>query len=191
LTRNRLLDAAVTVFTEKAFVDTTMEDIARAAGVTRVTVYAHFPGKGDIIQALADRVYDTMAEVYVGLAEIPQWTPAAIRKWLDDAVEQWRGMAPTLRVVHVGGAMSGAHDFMKSRNRYVDEHERYAAVLAGDAERWRGVSPPQAHQRAVMAVLQSESFLTTWIAADLPLATDDPLDLLADSLCHLLGPALR
>jgi AcrR family transcriptional regulator len=191
LTRNRLLDAAVTVFTEKAFVDTTMEDIARAAGVTRVTVYAHFPGKGDIIQALADRVYDTMAEVYVGLAEIPQWTPAAIRKWLDDAVEQWRGMAPTLRVVHVGGAMSGAHDFMKSRNRYVDEHERYAAVLAGDAERWRGVSPPQAHQRAVMAVLQSESFLTTWIAADLPLATDDPLDLLVDSLCHLLGPALR
>jgi AcrR family transcriptional regulator len=191
LTRNRLLDAAVTVFTEKAFVDTTMEDIARAAGVSRVTVYAHFPGKGDIIQALADRVYDTMAEVYVGLAEIPQWTPAAIRKWLDDAVEQWRGMAPTLRVVHVGGAMSGAHDFVKSRNRYVDEHERYAAALVGNAERWCGVSPPQAHQRAVMAVLQSESFLTTWIAADLPLATDDPLDLLVDSLCHLLGPALR
>ena len=191
LTRGRLLDAAVTVFTEKAFADTTMEDIARAAGVTRVTVYAHFHGKGDIIQALADRVYDTMAEVYVSLAEIPQWTPAAIRKWLDDAVEQWRGMAPTLRVVHVGGAMSGAHDFVKSRNRYVDEHERYAAALAGDAERWRGVSPAQAHQRAVMAVLQSESFLTTWIAADLPLATDDPLDLLVDSLCHLLGPALR
>jgi hypothetical protein len=87
--------------------------------------------------------------------------------------------------------MSGAHDFVKSRNRYVDEHERYAAALAGDAERWRGVSPAQAHQRAVMAVLQSESFLTTWIAADLPLATDDPLDLLVDSLCHLLGPALR
>jgi AcrR family transcriptional regulator len=190
LTRNRLLDAAVVVFAEKAFVDTTMEDIARAAGVSRVTVYAHFPGKGDIMQALAQRVYDTMDGVYSGLAEIPRWTRAAIRNWLDDAVEQWREMAPTLRVVHVGGPMSGAHDFMKSRNRYVEEHERYAAALIADAERWRGVSPSQAHQRAVMAVLQSESFLTTWIAADLPLATDDPLDLLVDSLCHLLSPAL-
>jgi hypothetical protein len=37
------------VFAGKAFVDTTMEDVARAAGVTRVTVYAHFPGKGDIM----------------------------------------------------------------------------------------------------------------------------------------------
>jgi AcrR family transcriptional regulator len=190
LTRNRLLDAAVMVLTEKAFVDATMEDIARAAGVTRVTVYAHFPGKVDIIQALAGRVYDTMDEVYAGLAELPEWTRASIRTWLDDAAERWRGMAPTHRVVRVAGAMAGVRDFTKSRNRYIDEHERYAAMLIGDAKRWHGVSPPEAHQRAVMAVLQSESFLTTWIAADLPLATDDPLDLLVDSLCHLLGPAL-
>lgn len=191
LTRNRLLDAAVTVFTEKAFVDTTMEDIARAAGVTRVTVYAHFPGKGDIIQALAQRVYDTMGEVYAGLAKIPRWTRETIREWLDDAASQWQGMAPTLRVVHVAGAMAGAHEYTKSRNRYVDEHERYAAMLLDDVGRWRDMPRPQAHQRAVMAVLQSESFLTTWLAAEMPLATDDPLDLLVDSLCHLLGPALR
>jgi AcrR family transcriptional regulator len=190
LTRNRLLDAAVTVFAEKAFVDATMEDIARAAGVTRVTVYAHFPGKAEIIEALAERVYDTMDKVYTGLAEIPHWSRTAIRSWLDDAVEQWRGMVPTLRVVRVAGAMAGGRDYTKSRNRYVDEHERYAAMLIGETGRWHGVSPPEAHQRAVMAVLQSESFLTTWIAADLPMGTDDPLDLLVDSLCHLLGPAL-
>lgn len=190
LTRNRLLDAAVVVFTAKAFVDTTMEDIARAAGVTRVTVYAHFPGKGDIVRALAQRVYETMDEVYGGLAEIPQWTHATVRAWLENAVERWRGMAPTLRVVHVAGAMAGAHDYTKSRNRYVEEHERYAGMLVADAQRWRGVPSAEAHQRAVMVVLQSESFLTTWLAADLPVATEDPLDLLVDSLCHLLGPAL-
>jgi AcrR family transcriptional regulator len=190
LTRNRVLDAAVAVFADKAFIDTTMEDIARAAGVTRVTVYAHFPGKGDIIDALAQRVYDTMSEVYAALAKIPQWTRSAIRSWLDDAEEQWQAMAPTLRVVHVAGAMAGSHDYTKSRNRYVDEHERYAAMLLGDARRWHGVSPSEAHQRAMMAVLQAESFLTTWLAADMPLAADDPLDLLGDSLCHLLGPAL-
>jgi AcrR family transcriptional regulator len=189
LTRNRVLDAAVAVLAEKAFVDTTMEDIAKAAGTTRVTVYAHFPGKGDIVQALAERVYDTMSEVYADLAGLPQWTRAALHGWLGGAAERWRAMAPTLRVAHVAGAMAGAHDYTNSRNRYVEEHERYAAMLTADPQRWRGVPPAQARQRAVMAVLQSESFLTTWLAAGLPLATDDPLDLLADSLYLLLNPS--
>ena len=191
LTRHRVLDAAVTVFAEKGFVGTTMEDIARAAGVTRVTVYAHFPGKGDIIEALAQRVYDTMDEVYAALAGIPRWTRAAIRKWLDDAVERWQGMVPIIQVVLPAGAAAVAHQVTSSRNKYVDEHERYVDRLLGDAERGRGVPLPQARQRAMMVVLQSESFLTTWIAGDLPMATDDPLDLLVDSLCHLLGPALE
>jgi AcrR family transcriptional regulator len=104
LTRNRLLDAAVTVFAEKSFVDTRMEDIAAAAGVARVTVYAHFPGKGEIVQALAGRVYAAVGEVYAALGRIPQWTRADIRTWLDDAAARWREIAPTLMVIHVAGA---------------------------------------------------------------------------------------
>lgn len=193
LTRNRLLDAAVTVFAEKSFVDATMEDIAAAAGVARVTVYAHFPGKRELIQALVGRVYETFGQVYAGLAAIPQWSRPAIRNWLDDAASQWRSIAPTLRVIHVVGAAllsTAARGSTASRDRYIGEHDRYAAMLTSDPERWRGVPAPQAHQRALMAVLQTESFLTTWIAAELALETADPLDLLADSLCHLLGPAL-
>lgn len=193
LTRNRLLDAAVTIFGEKSFVDATMEDIAATAGVARVTVYAHFPGKREIIQALAGLVYDTMDEIYAGLAAIPHWTRAEIRNWLDEAAARWRAIAPTLRVVHVVGAAvlsTVAGGTSESRNRYVGQHERYAAELTGDAERWQGVSPPEARQRALMAVLQTESFLTAWIVAGLALDTADPLDLLADSLCHLLGPAM-
>jgi AcrR family transcriptional regulator len=193
LTRNRLLDAAVTIFAEKSLVDATMEDIAVAAGVARVTVYAHFPGKREIIQALAGLVYDTMDEIYAGLAAIPHWTRAEIRNWLDEAASQWRVIAPTLSVVHVVGAAvlsTVAGGTSDSRNRYVGQHERYATELIRDAERWRGVSPPEARQRALMAVLQTESFLTAWIAAGLTLETADPLDLLADSLCHLLGPAM-
>jgi AcrR family transcriptional regulator len=188
LTRSRVLDAAVEVCAEKAFVDVTMEDFAKAAGVTRVTVYAHFPGKSDIVQALAERIYETMDEVYGQLAAIPDWTRATVRAWLDNAVSRWRKIAPVLRVVRVAGGMAGAGDFERSRARYVDKHGRYVAALIGDGARWRGVPPAEAHQRAVMAVLQSESFLTAWIAADLPMATADPLDLLTDSLCALLSP---
>ncbi|MFE0254717.1 helix-turn-helix domain-containing protein [Streptomyces sp. NPDC059010] len=33
-----------------------MEDIAQAAGVTRATVYAHFPGEAEIVDALVEHV---------------------------------------------------------------------------------------------------------------------------------------
>jgi AcrR family transcriptional regulator len=191
LTRSRVLDAAIEVCTEKAFVDVTMDDFAKAAGVTRVTVYAHFPGKGDIVQALAERIYETMDEVYGGLADIPEWTRDAVRGWLDDAVARWREIAPVLRVVHIAGGMAGVGDFERSRARYVDKHGRYVAMLVGDGTRWQGVPSAEAHQRAVMTVLQSESFLTAWIAADLPMATADPLDLLTDSLYALLSPSAQ
>lgn len=194
LTRNRLLDSAVTVFAEKPFVDVTITDIAQAAGVTRVTVYAHFPGKGEIVQSLAERVYETMAEVYADLAAVPRWNRTEIRAWLDMAVEQWRTMSRTLWVVQMAGAaaasqVAGQSD--RSRNRFVGEHDRFATMLTEKPRQWRDVSPEEARQRALMAVLQVEAFLTAWIAAELPLTTPDPLDLLADALCHLLAPALK
>jgi hypothetical protein len=41
-----------------------------------------------------------------------------------------------------------------------------------------------------MAVLQVESVLTVWATGAWP-AAGEPLDLLADTVCHLLAPALR
>ena len=57
-------------------------------------------------------------------------------------------------------------------------------------ERWRGVDPAEARQRALMAVLQTESFFAAWIAVELPLETADPLHLLA-ALCHRLASAVE
>jgi AcrR family transcriptional regulator len=193
MTRNRLLDAAVAVFAEKSFVDATMDDIAGEAGVARVTVYAHFPGKNEIIQALATRVYEVMGEVFHTLSAHDRWTGATIRAWLAAAAARWQQIAPALQVVHVEGAVAlstTSHTTSASRSRYVTEHERYAAMLTADEDRWHGVSAAEARQRALMAVLQTESILTAWLAAGLPLNDNDPLGLLADSVCHLLGPAL-
>ena len=188
LTRNRVLDAAVAVFTEKSVANATMDEIAKAAGVTRVTVYAHFPGKDDIVFALAGRVYDAMAEVHAELGALPRWTRTSIRTWLDSAAERWRAMAPKLWVVR---AMGAPRDLSGSRDRYREMHEKYVDFLTADAGRWRDVPPEEARQRALMAVLQTESVLSAWIVARLPMSTENPLDLLADTLCHVLGPAVE
>ncbi|MFD3455069.1 TetR/AcrR family transcriptional regulator [Streptomyces sp. NPDC058691] len=190
LTRNRVLDGAIAVFTRTSFVHATMEDIAAASGVTRATVYAHFGGKAAIIVALSDRVYAVADALYVDLAAVPEWTRAAVRAWLDRAAADWRALAPTIRVLFAA-TPAAAGDDGSVKDRYVAAHERYMDLLTDDARRWRGVTREEARQRALMAALQTGSFLTTWIAGGLPLGTPDPLDLLADDLCHLLGPALH
>lgn len=47
-----ILDAALTLFVEKGFAATKMEDIARKAGVTKGTPYLYFPNKEDIFKAV-------------------------------------------------------------------------------------------------------------------------------------------
>lgn len=185
LTRNRVLDAAVDVFRERSFVDATMEDIARAAGVTRVTVYAHFGGKNEIIRALLGRVYEVSDSSYADLAAREQWTRAEIRAWLDVAVAHWNRLAPMVQVLTAAAGVLGDG----ARDRYVGAHERYVAMLA-EAGRWPGTPPAEARQRVLMAVLQVESFLSVCFGAGWELETDDPLDLLADTICHILGPAI-
>ncbi|WNV86919.1 TetR/AcrR family transcriptional regulator [Umezawaea sp. Da 62-37] len=193
LTRGRLLDAAVSVFAEKSVINATMDDIAKAAGVARVTVYAHFPGKGDVVRALSERVYEVLERNYTGLAALPRWNRPAVRDWLDGVAVLWREIAPILRVVRVAGFADSAagRSSVEARIHYVEEHERFASLLTADVGRWHGEPPQQAHQRALLALVHVESTLTAWIAAELPLGPAGPLDLLADSLCHLLGPAVR
>ena len=48
-TRTAIADAAVALFLERGFVQTTMDDVAAAAQVSRRTVYRHFPSKDDLV----------------------------------------------------------------------------------------------------------------------------------------------
>jgi AcrR family transcriptional regulator len=54
--RTQLLQAAEGVFAGKGYADTTMADIAEAAGVTRPTVYAYFSSKDDVLAGVAGGV---------------------------------------------------------------------------------------------------------------------------------------
>ncbi|MFD4553593.1 TetR/AcrR family transcriptional regulator [Streptomyces sp. NPDC058469] len=142
LTHRRLLDAAVTVFTEKPFLDARMED-TQAAGVTRATVYAHFPSKAEIVDALVDGVYGVVGEAYADLADLaalPRWTRAGIRTWLDEAATRRREMAPVRRVANAA-APAALRSLGEGRVQYVEAHERHVAMLVGPPERWRGVDP--------------------------------------------------
>jgi AcrR family transcriptional regulator len=48
-TRADIAEAAVALFLERGFDETTMDDLAAAAGVSRRTAYRHFPSKDDLV----------------------------------------------------------------------------------------------------------------------------------------------
>jgi len=48
-TRATIAESAVALFTEQGFAETTMEQVAEAAGVSRRTAYRHFPSKDDLV----------------------------------------------------------------------------------------------------------------------------------------------
>lgn len=63
ITRERLLDAAERVFRERGVTNTTLAEVAAAAGYTRGAVYWHFKDKAHLIAAMCERAtlpLDTM-----------------------------------------------------------------------------------------------------------------------------------
>lgn len=68
VTREKLLDAGLKVFSRKGYATATLDDIAKEAGVTRGAVYWHFKGgKADLLVAILDdglaRVNNIMLKV--------------------------------------------------------------------------------------------------------------------------------
>jgi AcrR family transcriptional regulator len=53
-TRARIMDATRQLLDEGAFHDSTVEEVGERAGVSRATVYQHFPSRVDLVDALCD-----------------------------------------------------------------------------------------------------------------------------------------
>ena len=54
--REQLIDAAITVFGQKGFHDTTVRDIGRASGLTQGTIYNYVRSKEDILYLVCDQI---------------------------------------------------------------------------------------------------------------------------------------
>src|SRR5271165_5786514 len=72
--RQQLLDVSLTLFAERGFNATTMDDIAEAAGVTKPLLYQHFVSKRALYLELVESVAVTMLEA-VGKAAAAAESP--------------------------------------------------------------------------------------------------------------------
>jgi AcrR family transcriptional regulator len=61
-TRDRILEAAVSVFEERGLVDVTMQEIGQRAGLSSGTVYKYFRDKADIFRFLLTQLRQTIRD---------------------------------------------------------------------------------------------------------------------------------
>lgn len=89
--RRRLIEQAATeLFARRGYASTTVEDISRAAGVTKPMLYRHFESKQDLCIALLERhreelVAAPLAAFTPRSGDRPAQLAAMIEAWLDHA----------------------------------------------------------------------------------------------------------
>jgi len=52
MSRDKIIDAAATVFSKQGYFRTSMDEIAQTAGVAKGTLYYHFPSKAHLFKTL-------------------------------------------------------------------------------------------------------------------------------------------
>ncbi len=60
---DRLLAVAVTVFNERGYDGTSMEDLAARLGISKSSIYHHVSGKSELLRLAADRALDALTAV--------------------------------------------------------------------------------------------------------------------------------
>jgi AcrR family transcriptional regulator len=82
-TRQRIVDAARAHFFSHGFRSVTMDDLAEELGISKKTLYAHFPGKRDLLEAvLAEKFASVEATLKDVTHRHPHDFPATLRELL-------------------------------------------------------------------------------------------------------------
>ena len=103
--RARILEAARHALREGTMFDLTMRRLATDAGVSRQTIYRHFPNVQDVFRALPDEV---IAEIYSNLPDLPFSDPNYMTEFVKVAVNVFCADSQVVRVLVLTSAIGRA-----------------------------------------------------------------------------------
>jgi AcrR family transcriptional regulator len=158
--RERLVVAAVDLFTEQGYDATTVAEIADRAGVTRSTFHRYFPDKRDLLVAGQETLSALRAE---GVAEAPPDATAmqAVAAGLERAATAMgpanRELGPRIKAAVAASTELQERDALKTVGMTAALQEALAA---------RGVPEPTAHLAAELGVLAFKRGFARWSEGD-------------------------
>ncbi|RJP52574.1 MAG: TetR/AcrR family transcriptional regulator [Anaerolineaceae bacterium] len=121
-TRDRILEAAVTVFANKGYHDTKVDDIVSESNTSKGSFYFYFPSKQEIFLALVDkfadllesRLHDRFKSETSGMARVD----LALRVCLE-TFGQYRGLAKIALVQATGLGLAFEEKRLKVNERFI------------------------------------------------------------------------
>jgi AcrR family transcriptional regulator len=147
--RDRLVVAAVDLFTEQGYDATTVAQIAERAGVTKSTFFRHFPDKRELLVAGQEALSRLLAE---GIAGAP--TGASPLEAVAAGLERAnRELGPRLKAAVAASAELQERDALKSVG---------LAAAMTTALVARGVPVPTAHLASELGVLAFKRGYAEW-----------------------------
>lgn len=155
--RQQVLDAAYSCFARKGFHETTMQDIAREAGVSYGVVYHYFDSKDDVIQETWQSRREARAIRYQ-TAQQKETAPEVLAEFLDLSLKRLDllefGPEMRLRIQLFGEALRNPRVAKNLRRVWDDVMEMFEDVIRRGQERGE-INPdvdPRALARAYLAV---------------------------------------
>ncbi|MDQ3032581.1 MAG: TetR/AcrR family transcriptional regulator [Myxococcota bacterium] len=134
--RRDIVEAAVGLFNRYGYKRTSVDSIAREAGVAKATFYAYFPGKDDVFRAVCVAVCDRILEQAAAAAERAPDLESRLRGVLEAklvTVYELVDASPHAREILDSQTRIGA-DIVESADR---EYVRRLGALLADADRAR------------------------------------------------------
>src|SRR5919199_1059693 len=107
-TRARIMEATRELLDEGVFHDSTVEQVGERAGVSRATVYQHFPSRLDLVDALCDTFAENPALVRVRESVRLEDLRAALRETIADSMRFWSSEDGILRQLYGVSAVDPA-----------------------------------------------------------------------------------
>lgn len=157
--RRQILDAARHVFAANDFNGTTIERIAREAGVTRPTVYEFFSNKEELFVAVSDDAGHRLTEAMQRRFQpVDTMSPRAFVRssvaLLFEFIEEQPDVAAIIRIVDYGGSGPAKQEVVVARHRIED------ALVAVYEHGWRpagGITHEAARLLASLTVAAVEA----------------------------------
>ncbi|GHB18984.1 TetR family transcriptional regulator [Streptomyces viridiviolaceus] len=191
MTRRLLLESGLELFTTKGYAATKVDDIASAAGTTRVTFYAYFPSRSDLMKALIDeRLNEVLRRVRSPehgstaqdlVATVADGTPEAITAWLRDTADSWPEIRPIIRVGRDAAAVDP--ELRDLVDRWLEEA---ISDIEDGLTRAGRLAPHQRRFRGVLAMAELDHVAQHWGDTDWKLDREQMLDELSASWVRLL-----
>jgi len=149
LTRQRLIKAALELFTTRGYHDTTTAQIAKKAGIAEGTIYRHFASKQQLVNELYRAAQRWAAQVVQERARDPEARTARAQLTavahgliegaaLDTAVVKL-GLLERLEGVLDDESRKTEREFRLALERMVAEGKAQGTVRTGAVEIWAGV----------------------------------------------------